>query len=64
MTANQRPAAHWRIGDLLLPRDGSPRVITLHRIEGAPGVAVVEFADISGQTRYQLSHTETISRSA
>jgi len=57
------PARAWHLGDILVPAAGPARRITLHRLEGAPAHAVVQFAGITGQTRYPLEHTESIERS-
>jgi len=58
------PARAWHLGDILVPSAGPARRITLHRLEGAPAHAVVQFAGITGQTHYPVEHTENIERSS
>jgi hypothetical protein len=63
MVTKVLPARAWHVGDILIPPAGPACRITLHRLEGAPGHAVVQFAGITGQTHYPLEHTERIERS-
>lgn len=57
------PAREWRLGDVIVPADGSPRKITLHRLQGAqPASAVVQFAGSQRDHHYPLDHVETIER--
>ena len=35
MSTISRPARDWHLGDILIPAAGTPRVITMHRLEGA-----------------------------
>ena len=62
MVTKSLPARAWRIGDILVSQLGPDRRITLHRLEGAPALAVVQFASITGETRYPVEHTEYIQR--
>ncbi len=44
------PAMDLRIGDLVVPDNGgSPQRITLHRLEGTPAHAVIQYAEIPGK---------------
>ena len=56
------PAHQWRTGDVVVPDHGHPRRITLHRVQGAPGDAVVHYAGTDAEHHYPLSHTELIRR--
>ncbi len=63
MVTQTLPARAWRLGDILVPPAGPARRVTLHRLEGAPAHAVVQFAGILGQVHYPLEHSEKIERS-
>ena len=52
----------WKIGDMVVESTGPPLRVTLHRLEGAPGVAVVEFAGDPHPHRYPLAHVATVAR--
>lgn len=57
------PARAWKLGDIVLPAaGGSPRRVTLHRMEGAPPQVVVQYAGEVEPHRYRLDHTETVAR--
>lgn len=56
------PAWQWRIGDLVKWSAGPPVVITLHRLEGAPGQVVVEFGGLDGQVRCDPNRTAMVNR--
>lgn len=64
MSTISRPARDWHLGDILLPATGTPRVITMHRLEGAaPAIAVVRYGSQHHQHYLPLDHTELIARS-
>ena len=44
MVTKALPARAWHVGDILIPPAGPACRITLHRLEGAPGHAVVQLA--------------------
>ena len=45
-------ALNLRTGDTVIPDHGPPRKVTLHRIEGAHPVVVVQFEGIPGANAY------------
>lgn len=45
-------AINLRTGDTVIPDHGPPRKVTLHRIEGAHPVVVVQFEGIPGAQTY------------
>ncbi len=54
-------AAHTlRIGQIVIPDNGSPRRITSARVEGAPPRAVIEYAGITSHTSYLATQTLTV----
>ncbi len=59
------PAAEWRIGDLVtVSVEYGMAMVTLHRLEGAPGRVVVEFAGLPGHRSYPPTTMATVHRPA
>jgi len=53
-------AADLHIGDLVVPVDGPARRITLHRLQGAPPVAVVAYAGQPGHQEIPATEHLTV----
>jgi len=45
-------ALNLRLGDIVIPDHGPRRRVTLHRVQGAHPVVVVEYEGIPGACRY------------
>ena len=50
MNVRYVPAMNLRIGDIVVPDEGRPRRVTMHRIEGAHPYVVVGYEGIPGGT--------------
>ena len=62
MPTTTLPSHLWRLADIVIPERGDARRVTLHRIEGAPGQAVVMFAGSATEYRFPLDHVEQVHR--
>lgn len=60
MTTRSVQAADLRLGDLVMSASGGASRVTLHRLQGAPPMVVLSYADRAGQDAVPAGQQMTV----